>query len=79
MFSVGVGVGWLGVEVKRPIVVSDLVVGGFGALVFGFALKWSFWMVTEPRVFPFVPNVFDSIFLFASGLYLMLSRIIRIK
>lgn len=27
------GFGWLGVEVKRRIVVSDLVVGGFGALV----------------------------------------------
>jgi len=30
---VEVGFGWMGVEVKRPIVVSDLVVGGFGALV----------------------------------------------
>jgi len=48
---VGAGVGWLGVEVKRRIVVSDLVVGGFGALVFGFALKWSFWMVTAASCF----------------------------
>jgi hypothetical protein len=32
-FKEEVGFGWMGVEVKRPIVVSDLVVGGFGALV----------------------------------------------
>jgi len=62
MFSVKVGFGWLGLEVKRPIVVSDLVVGGFGALFFGFGLKWSFWMVIGPRVFPFVPNVLIRFF-----------------